>query len=544
MLHRRYHTLSSFVESSSRQCLELATLIKDDKLDELTASLAQISSQLNHERRILILGDAQSGKSTILANLVQVPAIAKRYAADAFTRWRYRPDSGEVSCSCFVPVPQLEGMELIDTKGLAGLSMRKAILPILPSVDICICVVDARKLAQSSIWDFLKEADDKMTCSVLMALTHTDHMPVEDVLRLRREAQELARDSFKRDIPVFPLASPDDSPAFENFLSALQGLMDSPRVAGRDLKEAGLLCANLIHSFGTALAIRERAIQSERMMLAGVDREIDSFLEGQLRSLVDLLTSYQDIFDKKLPYILDMLCHSIGFCFTPGKLLSRESLASRTEMYYFDLVLDEIVSRHIDLDVQFVLACGTHWKEVAPRMNHAMSCEIGVFDAAGLELELAQVRQRTGKYLHEAVLCEKMRPALSKIFQRALDWMMPSFVSICLTLIAASIVGFMGYNLIAFCFLGLAFFLWFMVSCAQWLELKYLHRHVTKIVKKMAPTLNTALVGALRHMVVARVSAYRSLYSVPRHLLEDQEKNLKELQKKQHDLHHFYHSRH
>lgn len=544
MLHRRHHPLSSFVESSSRQCLELAVLIKDDALDALTAPLLEISSRLNNERRILIIGDALSGKSTILANLVQVPVIAKRYSADAFTRWRYRPDSGEVSCSCFVPVPQLEGIELIDTKPLSNLPMRAAVLSILPSVDICICVVDARKLEDSSIWAFLKEAQDCMSCSVVMALTYADHMPVEAVLSLRHSAQKFARDSFARDIPVFPLDSPADSPAFEDFLSALQSLMDSARVAGRDLKEAGQLCANLIHSFGAAIASREKAIQSERMLLAEVDREIDGFLEGQLRSLGDLLTSYQDVFDAKLPYILDRLCRNIGFCFTPAKLLSRESLASRTEMYYFDLVLDEIVSRHIDLDVQFILACETHWKEVAPRMKHAMSCEIGVFDAGNLELELAQVRQRTGKYLHEAVLCEKLRPALSKIFQRALDWMMPSFVAICLALIVASIIGFMGYTLLAFYFVALAFLLWLMASCAQWVELKYLRCRVTKVVNNIAPSLNSALVGALRHMVVARVSAYRSLYSVPRRLLEDQEKALKDIKKMHHDLHHFFHSRH
>jgi len=544
MLHRRYHSSSSFIDSSTHQCLALASLVNDESLNEEVQSLTRIYQRRRQERRILILGDAHSGKSTILANLVQLPVIAKHYSADAFTRWRYRPDSGEVACSRFLPSPQLEGLELIDTKDLSNVLMRNAVISILPSVDICICVVDARKLLKSSIWSFLKEATVHMSCSVVMTLTFSDHISVEELLRLRGEAQQFARDAFGRDIPIFLLDSPEDAPAFEDFLSAMQGLIDSLRVEGRESILAGQLCSNLIHAFGASLISHDKSIEKGRMLLADIDREIDGFLEGQLRSLGDLLSSYQDVFDAKLPFILDKACRNIGFCFTPAKLLSRDSLAARTEMHYFNLILDEIVLRHVNLDAQFILACETHWKEVNPRMKQAMNCEIGVFDAKCLESELARVRQKMGKYLHEAVLCEKLRPALSKIFQQALDWMMPSFVFICLFLITASIIGFMGYNSIALIFLALAFLFWLMVSCAQWIELKYLRRSVTKVINKMAPSLNTALGGALRHMVVARVSAYRGLYSEPRLLLENRENKLKELQKMQHDLHHFFHSRH
>ena len=128
MLQRGFRKEESLARHWAGQVIELCLDIDDESLAEHTKPIEEAIKVLDRDRRVVFIGDSKSGKSSLLAGVVQYPAIAKAEMTDDYRCWRYRNNDGDATCSTFIPLENLEGLELTDTTGAENEAARDTLL--------------------------------------------------------------------------------------------------------------------------------------------------------------------------------------------------------------------------------------------------------------------------------------------------------------------------------------------------------------------------------------------------------------------------------
>ena len=140
----------------AQQAAELCFTIDDESLEPVEESLRKAIEEMNRDRRVVMIGAARSGKSTLLAGMVGVPVLARVASAYHYTRWRYMGSDADDSSYCrFLPEPNLFGMELVDTGACESPEVAGTVAPLLSEADVVVAVVDARSVELSPVWAYL-----------------------------------------------------------------------------------------------------------------------------------------------------------------------------------------------------------------------------------------------------------------------------------------------------------------------------------------------------------------------------------------------------
>ncbi len=503
----------------SNQSIALACDIAEPAVDELIPDVLAAQARLKRDRRILLLGTAGSGKSSLLAHLVASPAVAATpMGSEPYIRWRFSCEDGDVTRSRFLAQHDKLGLEFIDSCDLANEELRDSLASgMLSEADVIILCADARQsdLDEESM-SFLRTLEPDVLTRLMIAVSFTDTISSHEVLQFKARLRSSLDAALGHALPIHYAPQDEGGTSRDLFVCQVQELLHAPSGLRAELKALSLSSSALMHRQGLALHARSNLHRSDSGFLSSVDTEIDHFLQRQLQGLDSLEEALLTLVAAQTPKMQDYLHAELGFFFTPERLSCLESLSRRVEEHGFDLICGELLLRQKDADAHFALACEGHWKEVRPRVLQALHCEIGDFSCEALDADLSKLRSELAHELLTCVMREKLRYQLSLVLNEQHGWMCSVFIFICACITAASLLGCFSFPLLAGACLVIAAFIWLYASMAQLIVSRSAAQALATAMDSLQLRLKQSLKDPLHRLIVARVAAYRRLYAEPR----------------------------
>lgn len=531
MLRRGFKTQESLSRYWAEQAVGLCHDIDDESLDEYIAPLEVEVKALERDRRVIAIGGEACGKSSLLAGVADCPLIARVPLENDYVCWRYRCLDGDATCSKFVPLEQLEGLELVDTRSCADERVADTVRQLLHGADVVLAVIDGRQPEQSPVWALLAELPPEQLPACLLAVTFTDTLSAEAALSLKESMRELCRHKTGAALPLY-FVSPTAPQAMEAFALRVQEALAAPtgvRTAIRRVVEKGL---DLVRKQGRVLNARAAVARTDSGFLAGIEQEIDNFLSHQLTSCQQCTDAYAEAALRALPDTLSKLRWSFGWFLSPVILLRLELMGAGTEKYYYRRLRDEVLEQQKASDGNFVISCGGHWRSVRPRMKQTLECEIGDFPEEALHGELSELRRRFGRDLYEPFVQTHLRYHLSKVFNARAGWMRACVVAWCFALFVAGVLGLAGFGRLALGALAVAGGIWLGGTVAHLVSSRRIRCKVVQLGQGLEEEMLATLGSYVERLLVSRVAAYRRLYTAPRRKVAQHEAMLEPLQQR------------
>lgn len=520
----------------AQQAVALCDDIDDESLADSKAAIEQSIERMGRDRRIVLIGASGSGKSALLAGMVGCPVLGRVAPSHHYLRWRYLNNDGDSDYCRFMAEPALAGMELVNTRGCEQPAVAEAVAPLLPAADVVIAVVDAREAQASPAWELMAPLPEEGGPACLVALTHVDELDAEHTVTLSDAVRGLCRERLGRVLPVYQI-NPVNAALAAEFGNKVMEVMESSsgglRAAIRETMKCG---SDLLYKQGSVLKARDAVARTDSGFLQGIEQEIDNFQTRQMQGVRNCVLNYAAAAQRSMPRLIHHLQRSMGWLLSPVVLIRLESYGPASENLYYRLVLDDVATQQEELDKQFVVSCGGHWRSVRPRMKQTLQCEIGDFPATSLESELEQLRTRLRSSLYEPFRHLKIRPAFASLFKCQVDWMRMMLVCFCIALILAGLLGFLSFENMAFIMLAVAAFFWVLGSLIHILVVRKICALIRTHAEPLYESLTTHLTDHVQDMIVSRVAAYRRLYTEPRQRVAAYETSLAPLQQRQSEI--------
>lgn len=519
----------------AQQAIELCADIDDSSLEEPVQPLLEALDGLRDPRRIMVIGATGVGKSSILSHLANCSVIAKVPQEGLFMRWRYRNDTQEAVSSRFIPVENLDGLELVDTASCAEQSTRDVLLPIAVSSDVVIAVMDARASEQSPAWEILTELPEERLANCMIVLTYTDTMPASAAVELNATLRQLCRERLLKVLPIFQVC-PTSSQGVDVFVDRVQEMLDGANGVRAVIRRVLDAAVNLMYKQGSVLKTRGDIARTDSGFLAGIEQEIDNFLAHQMQGVTECASRYADAVCRTRGMLRSRLRKNFGWLLSPVTLLRLELMGPTAEDFYYRSIKNDIINQQLDADSRFIHSCSLHWKHVRPRMKQALDCEIGDFPEEELSAELAQLRSGLEHDLYEPFRRQQIRSDFGKFFKEQIGWMRSFIIMVCFLLCVAGLLGFVGQDMLAVCTLLLTALVWILGTLTHLVISRHLPALVQHAEKIIAKGLNSIIQHLVQGLVVSRVSAYRRLYTSPRRKVAEREASLQPLMERHSDV--------
>lgn len=536
MLTRCFRAEESRARYWTQQAVELCSEIEDESLNELIPQLEEAQRVLDRDRRIIVIGGDKCGKSSLLAAVAGYPLIATVPLEEDYVCWRYRSQDGDVTASKFIPLENLEGLELVDTRSCADEAVAATVRRLIKGADVVIAVADGRSPEASPVWALLAELPEKQRSACLVAVTFTDRLVADAALALKESLREFCRERVGVPLPLYFVSPDKGSEANETFTLRVQEALAEPcgvRTAIRHLVECG---KEIVRKQGSVLGARDRVARTDSGFLAGIEQEIDYFLVRQRDSLKGCVENYAEAGMRAVPTTVSKLCKTLGWFLSPVTLLRMELLGTGTEKFYYRTLRHEILTQQEASDTNFVLSCMRHWQSVRPRMKKTLECEIGEFPEAALAGDLRELRVRMGRELYKPFREMKLRTAYNKVFGMHVGWMAVGILLICFFLFIAGVLGVLGLDFFALASVAAAALVWVLGSVAHLLAVRDMRREVVVLSLSLHDLLRNTVGEAVEALLVSRVAAYRRLYTAPREKVARHEASLLPLQQRQKEI--------
>ena len=536
MLKRCYRAQESLVRYWSQQAVELCADIEDESLLEARVAVELAIERMGKDRRVVLLGASDSGKSELLAGMVGCPVLGRVEPTHHYLRWRYLNNDGDADHCRFMPEPALFGMELVNTRGCEQPAVAEAVAALLPGADVVVAVVDARAITASPVWEMMAPLPEEGGPACLVVLTHTDALDAEQTVKLSENVRSLCRERVGRVLPVYQL-NPTNAVLAAEFGSRVTEAMESSggglRAAIRETMKCG---SDLLYKQGSVLKARDAVARTDSGFLQSIEQEIDNFLARQMQGVRNCVLNYAAAAQRSMPRLIQQLRRSLGWFLSPVVLVRLESYGPASENLYYRLVLDDVASQQEELDKQFVVSCSGHWRSVRPRMKQTLQCEIGDFPAADLEKELEQLRSRLQSSLYDPFRYLKIRTAYSSLFKCHVDWMSSLIVCFCMALTLSGLMGFLAFNDLAIILFSVAGGIWILGSLLHFLVVRKICLKMRSSAEPLRESMAEHLAELVQDMIVSRVAAYRRLYTEPRQRVAAYETSLAPLQQRQSEI--------
>lgn len=535
MLKRAYRKEESLARHWANQAMSLCYDIDDESQNELLPPIKEAIAALERDRRIIFIGDAGVGKSSLLAGIAQYPAIAKATFEDDYRCWRYRNNDADATCSAFIPCENLEGLELVDTASCAAEERKETLLALLREADVVVAVVDARKTEDAPIWPLLAALPQAQRSNCLIAVTHTDKLAAEAALQLNDLLRNFCRSKLQS-MPALCFVSPTTMKGLEGFTQRVQEALEGPQGVKGVIKQIVDNATELLNKQYKILSARETVSQKDNGFLTAVDKEIDNFLSHQLAGVKAYTDAYAEAALQALPATLQAVKKAFGGWLSPLTLVRLELFGAGTEKFFYRTLRQEILTRQEASDDNFVLSCSGHWRNVRPRMKAAMECDIGDFPQADLCHELRELRTRLGRDLYKPFTQNGIRQSISRIYLDCTAWMKTCILLICVTLIAAGVLGFLGKTAVATWLLVAAGCIWLGGTALHRFAARRIRHEVLKLAETLHEHLEAAIGEDIAQLLTSRVSAYRKLYTEPKRKVARHDAMLKPLQQQHREI--------
>lgn len=513
MLTRSYRTQEALMCYWAQQTIDLCSQLDDAETDALIPPVQQAIAALRRDRRVVFIGGRESGKTSLLAAVAGCPVMTKAVWEGPYVCWRYRCDDGDATCSRFLPEPSLEGLELVDTAPCD--TAAKTVAELLPGADVVVAVMDARNVQDSPAWALLAELPAETAGSVLLALTHTDALSAESLLKLGETVRDLCRERLQG-MPAACHVSPANAAAVEVFTTRVQEALASPHGVRAAIRRVQDAAENLLYKQGSRIKKLEEVMRVNNGFMAAIEQEIDNFLTRQKQGAKKHCGHLADSLLRVQPRLLRCLSRGFGYFLSPVTLLRLELFGAGVEKACCRMVQEDICRIQEESDVAFVQTCAEHWKSVRPRVKQTLELEIGDFPEERLAQDLTVLRTRLKRIAGEPFLREQVRRNLSAAFREPTAWMQGLLYSSCVLLGVAGATGYIGQDSIAVGIGAAAFALWLVGSVGHLLTARRLRRRAAAVCDRVRAAMEETMEPAAENLIVSRVAAYRELYTEPR----------------------------
>ena len=520
----------------AQRAAELCDEIDDTALNEPKQVVLDSVETLKYDRRVVIIGASDKAKSALLGGMIGNSVPARVTPEYYYLRWRYISDDGDYEHCRFLPTPNLCGMELVDTQGCERPEVAEAVAPLLPGADAVVAVVDARQPEASPVWEMLKGLPAEGGPACLIAYVHAEELNAEHVAALDSRMRDFCRACLGRYLPG-SLIDTSNAVQTSEFGDKVKAAIESSSGGIRGaIRAVQRNVSDLLYKQGSVLKARDAIARTDNGFLQGIDSDIDEFLARQMQGVRNCVLNYASSAQRCMPELLVQLRRSMGSIFSPAVLLRLEQYASASENLYFRLVLDDITRQQEELDKQFVISCNGCWRDVRPRMNQALRCEIGEFPAEKLEAELTELRQHLQNSLYVPFRDLEIRSQFSSLFKPQVGWMRFVSNSMCFSFIIAGLLGFCSLETLAFIFVGVAGLLWMLGTMLHVLVVRKICQYMRLVADPLHEAYTKCLSEQVQNMIIARVASYRRLYAGARQRVAAYETTLEPLQKKQNEI--------
>ena len=532
MLKRSYRVQESLVRYWAQQAREMYAIIGDDEMQPLLEAVEQSLAAMEGDRRIIVMGGADCGKTSLLSFISGLPVIrGGRQQESPYLRWRYGNNDGDAARSRFLPLPELKGIEFVDTGDCSEPEVQEELLRLLPGSDAAIVVADARQGGASPAWEVLQQLPINAVANVLVALTFTDHIGAEAALDLASRIREMCRQHLRLVVLVCSV-NPTSEQGVETFLTRVQETLDSPEGARRAIRNTLEATGRLMTRQSGIINARTAAMRDETGFLSGIESEIDTFLAHQLDGVEGCAQDYASVPLGVLPKLQRKLRRSFGYVLSPLCLMQLEDMGAGAESSYYRLVCKEIMERQRESDSRFTASCQAHWRSVRPRMKQAIECEINDFPQDVLEAELNRLRRQLEHELYQPFNRLRIRSALDNAFSDQVGWMHTAHMLLCICLVLAGLLGFLGLDTLALCALGAVLVVWVLGAVQHAAVLRRLSGGLEREARTLDSVVHDEMPKLVRELVVSRVGAYRSLYAVASQRVSEYVERLQPLQER------------
>lgn len=529
MLKRCYRTQESLVRYWARQAVDLCADIDDPSLtEEYTAPVEETISKMERDRRVVFIGAEGSGKSSLMSLVVGCPLIAKVPMDGPYLRWRYRCTDGDASHSRFLAEEGLMGLEMVDTCACETPEEMAAVAEMLKGADVVVAVLDARAPEKGNAWNLLTSLPEENAPFVMLALTHTDMVPPSAALQLNDDMRALCNGRLGQVVPVYQVC-PTSAQGVEVFAARVQEAMEAPNGLRSDIRAVLNAAVELMYKQGSVLKSRDDVSRTDSGFLAGIEQEIDNFLSHQMQGVNACADQYADSVRRVRKQLSSYVRGRFGWFLSPVTLLRLELMGTRAENVYYHLLQKDVLQMQEEADVQFSIACASHWNHVRPRMKQTLECEIGEFPAGALDSDMAQLRAGLGRDLYHPFRQLQLRNDLGGFFKAQIPWMRFFFVLVCVLMALAGFMGFLAQETLALYTLIAAGVMWLLGSMVQMIVGAQVVRRLDELVAPLYGSMRAHLQEVVQNMIISRVSAYRRLYTAPRRKVAEHEATLKPL---------------
>lgn len=533
-LRRAYRVQESLVRYWAEQAVALCTDIEDEELDEYIAPVNAAIRALQNERRIIVIGTAQSGKSTILAGIADVPVIARCPMTDSYLCWRGgHRDGGDDSHARFLPLPWLNGLELVDTAACDG-PAREHCEILLQEADAVVAVVDARAPETSPVWEMLAALPEHTLSGCILAITHTDELEGEGAVTLKSTLQRLVA-GLKVSPPTY-VVHPGNTAGIESLRARLGEVMREPRPLRAAIHGLAVCAIDLVEKQSRILRARYSASLTDRSFISNIDSQIDHFLSKQINEIGTLQESLNKAVTDVLTPVLRSIRFAMGWVLSPTVLLRLELMGVYTDSELYAHIVDRVKSTQEKLDHVFTQTCAGHWRMIKPSMKKTLNFEIGEFPNVDLEEELAELRERLCQDLYEPFASTKLRHSFFRLFVAQAGWMRMCIIFMCFFLTTAGVLGFIGQDMLGIWCVAIALLIWLSGSLAHHRAYRHIAKEVSALTNALRLDMEQAMRPVLERLIVSRVTAYRQLYLKPRQKVARRDDMLKPLQERQKNL--------
>lgn len=535
-LRRAYRTQESLVRYWAQQAVALCKDIEDESLEEYAAPVRAADKALQRDRRIIVIGGAKCGKSSILAGLVGAPVIASHRMEGHYLCWRFSCRDGDATHSRFIPQDHLNGLELVDTAACSG-EAADTCRTLLQGADVIVAVVDSRAPEMSPVWDMLAELPEALLSSCLLAITFTDILGAEQILKLKDTLRDLAATKLKseRPLPLYQV-SPANQSSMQVFRSRVQDVVSSARMLRSDIRRLSDRTSDLVDKQSRILRARHSVSLTDISFLAGIDQEIDVFLANQMKTLDSCLEKLRKALNNTLPPLLQQIRYSFGWTLSPTTLLRLELMGADTDRALYHQMEEEVLHQQEAADVRFVESCKWHWGDVGPRMKKTLECEIGEFPQHELEKELERLRRNLCRDLYDPFYSMGLRHSFCGLFIAQAGWMRACMIFLCFLLAVGGTLGYMGQDMLGLACVAAAALVWLGGTLGHQLAYRRICDSISKLTGNLCRDMEASMSGVMEQLIISRVTAYRNLYTKPREKVARQNNMLAPLQERQKEI--------
>ena len=530
-IRRAYKTQESLVRYWAQQAVALSVDIEDEELVEYSDPVVAADKALLQDRRIIVIGGAKCGKSSLLGSLVSAPVIAAPTMEGDYLCWRYSCRDDDATHSRFLPLPNLDGLELVDTAPCTGAAMETC-RTLLQGADVVVAVVDSREPENSPVWELLAELPSTLLSSCLLAVTFTDTLDAEHILKLKDTLRELCSGRIRTDLPVYTV-TPTNENSMRIFRSRVQDVVQKAPVLRGAIRRLAERTIDLLDKQSRILRVRHSTSLLDNSFLDTIDQQIDDLLNGQLSEVVKLQNLLNESLREALIPVMMNIRDTFGYTLSPATLLRLELMGADTDRGLYHEMEENIQHVQAEIDNNFVKACSSHWGSVRPVMKKTLECEIGNFPAKELETELDALRTRLCQDLYTPFKNKGFRHRLFGIFTAQAAWMRACMIFICFLLAAGGVLGYLGQDMPGVCCVVAAVLVWVGGTLGHNIAYRKICTHISNLVDDMQKGMQEGMHSVLKHLLVSRASAYRRLYAKPRQKVARQDAMLKPLEERQ-----------